>query len=130
MAGALTTPRSAPGRLAPALAGGAVVLIALPVFAVAGWRLSAWGLAAVLWAGAQALGLVLARLRLGMGNLASSGVVGIGMTFRSVAVMAVVIAVAVSDPRLGLAAGAVYALAYTLELVVGLAAYFGGEQAR
>jgi len=130
MAGALTTPRPAPGKLAPVLAGGSVILIALPVFAVAGWRLSAWGLAAVLWAGAQALGLVLARLQLGMGNLASSGVMGIGMTFRSVAVMVVVIAVAVSDARLGLTAALVYALAYTLELAVGLLVYFAGNTAR
>lgn len=130
MAGALTTPRPAPGKLAPVLAGGSVILIALPVFAVAGWRLSAWGLAAVLWAGAQALGLVLTRLRLGAGNLATSGVVGIGMTFRAVAVMVVIIAVAVSDARLGLTAALVYALAYTLELAVGLLAYFAGNPAR
>lgn len=129
-AGILTTPRAAPGRLAPAVAGGAVIALALPVFLVAGWRLAAWALAATLWIAAQALGVVLARLRLGMGNLASSGVVGIGMTFRSVAVMVVVIAVAVSDARLGLTAALLYTLAYTLELAVGLLAYFSGDTAR
>ncbi|MBI4172399.1 MAG: hypothetical protein HY511_06535 [Actinobacteria bacterium] len=56
--------------------------------------------------------------------------VGIGMTFRSVAVMVVVIAVAVSDARLGLTAALVYALAYTLELAVGLLLYFSGDTAR
>ena len=129
-AGLLTTPRSVPSRLAPAVAGGAVIALALPVFLVAGWRLAAWALAATLWLAAQALGLVLARLKLGTGNLASSGVVGIGMTFRSVAVMVVVIAVAVSDARLGLTAALVYALAYTLELAVGLLVYFAGNTAR
>ena len=126
-AGAFTTPRPVPTRLAPALAGAAVVALALPVFAVAGWRLSAWALAATLWLAAQALGLVLTRLRLGADSLAASGVVGIGMTFRAVAVMVVVIAVAASDATLGLAAGLVYALAYTAELGVALALYFGGQ---
>jgi hypothetical protein len=122
------TPRPVPGRLVPALAGAAVVALALPVFLVAGWRLGAWALAAVLWVAAQAFGLLLTRLRLGADNLAASGVVGIGMTFRPVAVMVVVIAVAASDAALGLAAGLVYALAYTVELALGLATYFGGPE--
>jgi hypothetical protein len=121
------TPRPVPGRLVPTLAGGAVVALALPIFLVASWPLEAWGLAAVLWLGAQAFGLLLTRLRLGAANLAASGVVGIGMTFRPVAVMVVVIAVAASDATLGLAAGLVYALAYTVELAVSLALYFGSE---
>ena len=122
------TPRPVPSRLVPALAGGAVVALALPVFLVAGWPVAAWGLAAVLWVAAQAFGSLLTRLRLGAANLAASGVVGIGMTFRPIAVMVVVIAVAASDATLGLAAGLVYALAYTAELAVSLALYFGGER--
>ena len=47
------------------------------------------------------------------------------MTFRAVAVMVVIIAVAASDPRLAVAAAAVYGLAYTLELALSLATYFG-----
>jgi hypothetical protein len=125
--GVFATPRPVPGRLAPALAGGGVVALALPVFLVAGWRLAAWVLAAVVWLAAQGFGLLLTRLRLGADSLASSGVVGIGMTFRPVAVMVVVIAVAASDAALGLAAGLVYALAYTVELGLSLALYFGGE---
>jgi hypothetical protein len=125
--GVFATPRPVPGRLLPALAGAAVVALALPVFVVAGWRLDGWALAAVLWVAAQAFGLLLTRLRLGADNLAASGVVGIVMTFRAVAVMVVVIAVAASDAALGLAAGLVYALAYTAELCVSLALYFGGE---
>ena len=123
------TPRPLPNRTAPILAGGAVIALALPVFLLAGWPLAGWGLAAVLWAGAQAIALLLTRLKLGAGNLAASGVVGFGMTFRAVAVMIVVIAVAVSDARLGLSAAVLYALAYTLELAVGLGSYFAGGKA-
>lgn len=125
MAGAFSTPRPLPGRLGPSLAAAALVALALPVFAVAGWPLAGWALGATLWATAEALGLVLTRLRLGAGNLAASGVVGIGMMFRGVAVMVVVIAVAATDPAVGLAAGLLYAAAYTLELGVSLAVYFG-----
>jgi hypothetical protein len=119
------TPRPVPSRALPVLAGAAVIALALPVFLVAGFRIEGWLLAAVLWAAAQALGLLLTRLRIGGANLAASGVVGIGMTFRAVAVMIVIIAVAASDARLALAAALVYALAYSLELALSLALYFG-----
>jgi hypothetical protein len=119
-----------PGRLLPVLGGAAVIVLALPVFAIAGWPLEGWALGAVLWAAAQALGLLLTRLRVGAANLAASGVVGIGMTFRAVAVMVVIIAVAASDARLALAAAAVYGLAYTLELALSLATYFGTPASR
>jgi hypothetical protein len=112
------------------LAGGAVVALALPVFALAGWPLRGWALGATLWLAAQALALLMARLRLGADNLAASGVVGIGMSFRAIAVMVVVIAVAAVDAELGLAAGLLYAAAYTLELAVSLVTYFGGSPAR
>ena len=121
----VATPRPIPGRLLPVLAGGAVVVLALPVFLVAGWNLRGWLLGAVLWLAAQALGALLARLPLGADNLAASGVAGIGMMFRPVAVMVVAIAVAASDASLGVTAALVYALAYSLELALSLAAYFG-----
>ncbi len=127
-AGVFATPRPVPNRIVPVLAGAGVVVLALPIFLVAGWPVVGWALAAVLWVAAQAFGLLLTRLRLGAANLAASGVVGIGMTFRPVAVMVVVIAVAASDATLGLAAGLVYALAYTAELALGLAAYFTGPK--
>jgi hypothetical protein len=44
--------------------------------------------------------------------------------------MVVVLALAASDARLALAVVALYALAYTLELGVSLALYFGGAPAR
>lgn len=129
MAGLFATPRPVPAQRLPVLAGGAVVLLALPVFLAAGWRLSGWVLGAVLWASAQLLGLLLSRLPLGAGNLAASGVQGIGMMFRPLGVMAAVVAVAVSDARLALSAALVYALGYTLELALLLLSYFAGEPA-
>jgi hypothetical protein len=120
-----STPRPVPNRVAGVIAGAAVIVLALPVFVVAGLPLAGWLLGATLWAVAQLLGLVLTRLRLGAGNLAASGVVGIGMSFRAVAVMSVAVAVAASDARLGLSAAVLYALAYTLELAVSLVLYFG-----
>jgi len=124
------TPRSIPSRLTPIAAGAAVIGLALPVFGVAGWPLRGWALGAILWVGAQALGLLLSRLNLGADNLAASAVMGVGMMFRPVAVMVVVIAVAASDAAIGVAAGLLYALAYSLELGVSLLAYFGSPVRR
>lgn len=130
MAGVLSTPRPVPSQLPPLLAGAAVVALALPVFVAAGWPLAGWVIGAVLWAASRLLALLLTRLKPGDGNLAAGGVVGFGMTFRAVAVMVVVVALAASDARLALAVVALYALAYTLELAVSLALYFSGETAR
>jgi heme O synthase-like polyprenyltransferase len=127
MPDALTTPRPVPGRLLPAVAGSFVVALALPVFLLAGWRLSGWGLGAVLWVASQLFALLLLRARARMGNVAAAGVLAFGMMFRVVAVMVAAIAVAASDASLGLAAAAVYALAYTTELALSLITYFGGE---
>ena len=124
---ALATPRPLPATRLPAVAAGAAVALALPVFLAAGWPVSGWVLGAVLWLAAQAFALVLERLPIGADNLAGSGVRGIGMMFRAIAVMVVVIAVAASDASLGLAAAGVYALGYTIELALSLVTYFGGE---
>jgi hypothetical protein len=129
MAGLFATPRPVPAQRLPAIAAGVAIALALPVFLAAGWRVSGWVLGAVLWVAAELLGLLLTRLPLGPGNLAASAVQGIGMMFRAVAVMVVVIAVAVSDARLALSAALVYALGYTLELALSLVSYFGGEAA-
>ena len=127
MGGVMSTPRPVPESRIPALAGTIVVAVALPVFLAGGWRIGAWGIAAALWAVNQAIGLVLQRLPLGMGSLASSGAVAFGRMFRAVAVMGVLIAVTISDSHLGLPAVAVYVLAYTAEFGSSLIAYFGGE---
>jgi hypothetical protein len=122
----LTTPRPLPATHVPALAGSLVIALALPIYLVAGWRVSGWVLAAVLWAGSHALGLLLGRLPDG---LAGSGALGFGMMFRGIAVMVVVIAMAVSEPELALGAALLYALAYTLELGLSVVAYFGEPSA-
>ena len=124
------TPRPEPTSHLPKLAGGAVIILGLPVFLAAGLPLRGWVLAAVLWVAAELIGLLLARLSLGADNLAASGVRGVGMMFRSVAVMVVVLVVAASDTELGLAAGILYALAYTLELALSLSSYFASEPTR
>lgn len=119
-----TTPRPVPGRLAPALAGGAVVGLALPVFAVAGWPLAGWGLAACLWLAAQAFALLLARLPSSPDNLAAAGMRGIGTSSRALLVGVPLVVATVSDEAVGIAAALVYALAFTVELAVGLVSYF------
>ena len=124
--GIFSTPRPMPGRLLPAAAGTAVIVLGLPVFLLAGFPLAGWGLAAVLWIGSQALTELLTRLRPETGNLAPAPVLALGMTFRAVAMMLVLVAVTVSDAALGLSAALLFALAYTLELAVALAAYFSG----
>ena len=123
------TPRPVPSRLVPAAGGALVIALAFPVFLAAGWPLAGWALAAVLWLAGQTLSLVLTRLRPDAGNLAASGVVGISMMFRAVAVGVVLIVVAAGDPEVGVAAAVVYALAYTLELALSLVSYFGNEPA-
>ena len=124
----LTTPRPVPSRRLPAAAGSLVVLLALPVFAAAGWRLGGWGLGAALWFAGEAFALVIARLPLSLNNLASSGFVGVAMTFRVIVVMVVLIAVAASDTALALPAGLLFIAAYSLELALSLLLYFGGEK--
>ncbi len=125
-AGIFTTTRPAPGRLLPALGGALVLLVALPVFLLADWRIAGWGLGAVLWAAMQGINFLLARLKERAGNLAAAGVQGFGLFFKTLGLLVVLIAVAVSDARLAVAAALVYALAYTFELGLSLFAYFGG----
>ena len=123
----VSTPRPIPGRLAPAVAGTAVIVLALPVFAVAGWPLAGWALAAVLWFAGQALAALLARLPMDTGNLAAAGMRGIGTSFRAFAVGIPLVAVTAADERVGLAAALLYALAFTLEFLISMLAYFGTE---
>lgn len=124
------TPRPVPGRFLPLAAAGGLIVLALPVFLAADLPLRGWVLGATLWVASTAVGLLLSRLSLGADNLAASGVRGIGMMFRSVAVMVVVIVVAASNAEVGVAAGVLYALAYTLELALSLSTYFTSEPVR
>jgi len=128
MNGILSTPRPVPGRRAPMLAGAGVVALALPVFLVAGFPLGGWAIAAVLWAAGEALGLWLSRLPIGADHLGFSGLVALAHSFRGIAVMVVLLVVTVADRDVGIAAVAVYALAYSLSLGVSLVEYFSGER--
>ena len=123
------TPRPVPGRLVPALAGSAVVVLALPVFVAADWPLRGWLLAATLWLAGQLFALLLTRLPLGTGNLAAAGMRGIGTSFRAMLVGIPLVVATVADEGVGLAAALVFTLAFTVELAVSLVTYFGVESA-
>ena len=125
--GILGAPRPTPRRLAPTLGGGIVIALALPVFLVAAWPLSGWVVAAVLWIGSQAFGLLLARISPSSENVAASGVLAFGMMFRMLAVLVVLLVVVSSDKNVGLAAALLYGLAYTAEFGLSLAGYYGQE---
>jgi hypothetical protein len=130
VSGVFATPRPVPASRLPAIGGTAVVLIALPVFLIAHWRLAAWGIAAALWVVYQLIGYLLQRIPLGSDNLAAAGLVAFGRMSRAVALLAILIAVAVSDADLGLPAAVVYGFAFTVEFLLSLYAYFGGEARR
>ena len=123
-----TTPRDVPGRLAPTIAGATVIALALPVFLVAGWPLSGWALAAVLWLAAEVFAVVLARLPGRPDNLAAASMRGIGTTSRALLVGIPLVVATITNESVGIAAALVYAIAFTVELGVGLATYFGQEE--
>jgi len=124
----LASPRPVPSRLLPAAGGVLVLGIALVVFVVLGWALAGWALGAVLWAGLEAVGFLLARARRQTSGVASSGVLAFGLMFKATMALAVLVAAASSNPDVALAAVLVFAAAYTFELVLSLAAYFGPER--
>jgi hypothetical protein len=122
MPSALFTPRPEPGHLLPALAGGVVLLVALPIFLVADWPIGGWALAAILYTAVHVLDLILVRL----GN----GGKVFGVFFKALGLLVILIAVAASDKNLAIAAVLTYALAYTCEFGLSLAAYYGKEPSR
>ena len=126
-AGIFATPRPVPGRLFPAVGAALVLLLTLPVFLVAGWSLAGWALGALLWTALEAIELVLARFRRRTGNVAASAVLAFGLSFKAIAVLAVLVAAAATRPHLAAAAAVVYVLAYTLQLGLSLLAYFGAR---
>jgi hypothetical protein len=124
-AGIFATPRPVPGRWLPALGAALVLLIALPVFVLAGWRISGWALGAVLWLAMQALNFLVTRAQGRAGNLAAAGVQGFALFFKAVGLLVVLIAVAVTDAHLAVAAALTFALAYSFELGLSIVSYFG-----
>jgi hypothetical protein len=128
--GALLTPRPMPDRRLPALLGGGVIALALPVFLLAGWDVRGWALGALLWAGSQLVGLLLNKAGIGEPTLRGSGIAAFGMMGRGIVLVLILLAVAVTDPSLALAGALVYAAAYSAELVTSLALYFSGSPKR
>ncbi len=126
--GILGAPRPAPQqRLLGVAAGALVIALSLPLFLVAGWPLAGWAAAALLWAGAQALGALLARVKPSSENVAASGALAFGMMFRLLLILVVLLALTVSNRDAGLAAALLYGAAYTAELAVSLLGYYGQE---
>ena len=126
-AGMFATPRPVPSRVLPAIGAAVVLLLALPVFLLAGWRVAGWAIGAVLWAGLEVLNMLLARLKGSASNLAAAGVQGFGLFFKAIALLVVLVAIAASDKHLAVAAALTYALAYTFELGLSLLTYFGSD---
>jgi hypothetical protein len=124
MPSALLTPRAEPGHLLPAAAGGAVLLLALPVFLLAGWPVKGWAIAAVLYTAVHVIDFAIARSRIGNGARV------FGVFFKSIGLLVVLVATVSSDKDLALAAALTYALAYTFELGLSLAAYYGRAPTR
>ena len=126
----MLSPRPLPTRKLPVAAGGLVLAVALPVFALAGWDLRGWALGALIWLASQALGFLFDRIGIHEPTLRGSGVVAFGMMTRGILLMLAAIAVAVSDPELAVAGALVYAFAYSVELGLSLLLYFGGRPVR
>ena len=124
----LSNPRPVPGRLLPVAGAAVAVGIALPVVLVGGWPVKGWALGAILWAGLAVLSVVIARLRARTAGVTSSSLQGIELLVKALAVLAVVLAAAHSDASVAVTAILVYAFAYTLELILSVASYFGSEQ--
>jgi hypothetical protein len=118
----LATPRPMPSRTLPIVAALGALALALPIFLLAGWPVSAWGIAALLYAGLRGLGLVFDRI--------GSSAARFWMVVRVLVVMGVLLALLGTDVDRAVAAAIVYAAAYTLELVVSLLLYFGQEPVR
>lgn len=125
--GTLMTPRPVPRKLAPALAAVLVIGVALVVFLVAGWDVRGWALGAVLWGGLRGLSLLLDHVRRGASARAAGGLQAFELAFKAVVVLVVLVALAATDADLALGAIATFALAYTAELGLSLASYFGSE---
>lgn len=117
-------PRPEPGHLLPALGGALIVLLALPVFLVAGWNVAGWGLAAVIWIAVHLIDALLHRTRSNPATLAA-GVQAFGLFFKAIGLLVVLVAAVVASPHLAVAAAVTYALAYTFELGLSLVTYFG-----
>ncbi len=116
-----STPRPIPSRRLPIVASATVVALAFPIFLLAGWSLRGWAIAAVLWLGVHALDLLVVR------SGTKPQIQVFAVFFKSIGALVVLIATVAADRHVGLAAIVTYALAYTCELGLSLATYFGAD---
>jgi hypothetical protein len=108
-----------PSRRLPVVGSAAVVALALPVFIVSGWSLRGWVIAAVIWIAVHGLDLLVARAG------TKPAVQGFALFFKSIGLLVVLFVAVAADRNMALAAAATYALAYTFELGLSIALYFG-----
>jgi hypothetical protein len=120
-----STRRAEPDHLLPAAGGTVVLALLLPVVALVGWSIAGWALAAVLWLGLHALDLLVVRARSKPGGAASSGLQAFTLFFKLTALLVVLFAALAADRNLALTTALTYGLAYTFELGLSLASYFG-----
>ena len=121
-----STPRAEPNHALPAAGGTLVLLLLLPVVALLGWSIAGWGLAAVLWFGLHALDLLVVRARSKPNaGVANSGIQAFALFFKLIALLVVLFAALAADRNLALTTALTYGLAYTFELGLSLASYFG-----
>jgi hypothetical protein len=126
--GILATPRPVPGRLIPLAGGGLVLLLALPVFLIAGWPVSGWALGAFLWGSMQAINFLVSRMQRRASSVAAAGMQGFALFFKAIALLVVLAAIAATDSHDAVAAVLTFALAYTFELGLSLVSYFGSSE--
>ena len=126
MLGALfSTRRAEPDHLLPVAGGTVVLALLLPVVALVGWSIAGWGLAVLLWLGTHALDLLVVRARSKPDGAANSGIQAFALFFKLIALLVVLFAALAADHNLALTTALTYGLAYTFELGLSLASYFG-----
>ncbi len=103
-----------------------MIALLLPVVTLVGWSIAGWALAALLWLGLHVLDLFVVRARSRPGSSpASSGIQAFALFFKLIALLVVLFAALAADRDLALATLLTYGLAYTFELGLSLATYFG-----
>ena len=102
------------------------ILLFFAALALLGWSLAGWGLAAVLWSGLHAIDYLLGRVRQNQhGGEASPAMQAFGLFFKLITILVVLFAALAADRDVALVAVLAYGLAYTFELGLSLATYFG-----
>ena len=120
-----STRRAEPDHLLPAAGGTVVLVLMLPVVALLGSSIAGWALAALLWFGLHALDLLVIRARSKPGGATNPGIQAFTLFFKLIAILIILFAALAADRDVALATALTYGLAYTFELGLSLASYFG-----